>query len=191
MWNIHWQKWPPVSEGQDGDFDGLSNWVVRRSLSLQKALKGFRTSDSVFFLMHTRKYWNLEWNSSKHNSFSTVKAIHGHQEPPLCSVIHIAIHWFMTNSSMQSLWGFPGGLVVQNLPASAETWVWSLIPEDPTCLGATKPVCHNYWSPRDLEPMLSNKRSPWPWVHCKPCSPQLEKAHTAMKTQHVKKEIPK
>ena len=24
------------------------------------------------------------------------------------------------------------------------TWVQSLISEDPTCLGATKPVCHNY-----------------------------------------------
>ena len=27
-----------------------------------------------------------------------------------------------------------------------ETWVWSLIREDPTCLRATKPMSHNYWA---------------------------------------------
>ena len=42
---------------------------------------------------------------------------------------------------------FPGGAVVKNLPANAGTQVWSLVQEDPTCRGATKPMCHNYWSP--------------------------------------------
>ena len=45
-------------------------------------------------------------------------------------------------------------------------WVLSLIWEDPTCLGATKPMCHNYCA-QDLQllkPMyvalvLCNKRS--------------------------------
>ena len=65
-----------------------------------------------------------------------------------------------------------------------ETQVWFLIPEDPTCHGATKPVHHNcwacalepgshscwacalepgshsYWACVPLEPMLPNKRSP-------------------------------
>ena len=60
------------------------------------------------------------------------------------------------------------------------TWVWALVREDPTCCGATKPVCHNYracalepvshnyWArvpqllkPVHLEPVLCNKRS-----HC-------------------------
>ena len=26
-----------------------------------------------------------------------------------------------------------------------KSWVWSLDWEDGTCLGATKPICHNYW----------------------------------------------
>ena len=26
------------------------------------------------------------------------------------------------------------------------TWVRALVREDPTCCGATKPVCHNYWA---------------------------------------------
>ena len=54
-----------------------------------------------------------------------------------------------------------------------ETQVWPLIWEDPTCLGATKPVRHNYWAcalePRShsyrsrntLEPVLHDKRN-----HC-------------------------
>ena len=52
--------------------------------------------------------------------------------------------------------------------------VWALVREDPTCRGATKPVSHNYWSPRAatteacapqlqkparLELVLRNKRS--------------------------------
>ena len=37
------------------------------------------------------------------------------------------------------------------------TWVWSLLREDPTCHGATKPVRHNYWAgtPQLLKPMHS------------------------------------
>ena len=27
-----------------------------------------------------------------------------------------------------------------------ETWLWSLILEDPTCCRATKHMCHNYWN---------------------------------------------
>ena len=56
------------------------------------------------------------------------------------------------------------------------TWVRTLVWEDSTCRGATKPVHHNYWAcalepashnywtrmPQLLEPVLHNKRS-----HCK------------------------
>ena len=35
------------------------------------------------------------------------------------------------------------------------TWVQSLVREDPTCYGATKPVCHNYGA-RALEPTSHN-----------------------------------
>ena len=35
------------------------------------------------------------------------------------------------------------------------TWVQSLVREDPTCHGATKPVHHNYWA-CTLEPMCHN-----------------------------------
>ena len=37
------------------------------------------------------------------------------------------------------------------------TQVWSLVQEDPSCLGATKSVCHNFWI-HPLEPVLCNKR---------------------------------
>ena len=46
------------------------------------------------------------------------------------------------------------------------TWVRALTQEDPTCHGATKPMCHNYWAcvpqllkPARLETVLHNKRS--------------------------------
>ena len=38
-----------------------------------------------------------------------------------------------------------------------ETWLRSLVQEDPTCLGATKPVIQNYWNPRTLEPVVCNR----------------------------------
>ena len=40
--------------------------------------------------------------------------------------------------------GFPGGAVVENLPANAGDTGSSLLWEDPTCRGATGPVSHNY-----------------------------------------------
>ena len=40
--------------------------------------------------------------------------------------------------------GFPGGAVVEGLPAGAGTRVQALVWEDPTCRGATGPVSHNY-----------------------------------------------
>ena len=42
--------------------------------------------------------------------------------------------------------GFPGGAVVENLPANVGDTGSSpaLVQEDPTCRGATEPVCPNY-----------------------------------------------
>ena len=39
------------------------------------------------------------------------------------------------------------------------TRVWPLVREDPTCRGATKPMCHNYWACA-LEPVSHNY-----WAH--------------------------
>ena len=39
------------------------------------------------------------------------------------------------------------------------TPVQSLVQEDPTCHRAPKLMCHNYYGPCTLEPMLCNKRS--------------------------------
>ena len=45
------------------------------------------------------------------------------------------------------------------------TWARALVQEDPTCCGAAKPVCHNYWACA-LEPVSHNY-----WAHV----PQLLK----------------
>ena len=39
---------------------------------------------------------------------------------------------------------FPGGAVVKNPPSNAGDTVQSLVWEDPTCRGATKPMSHSY-----------------------------------------------
>ena len=38
----------------------------------------------------------------------------------------------------------PGGPVVKNPPVSVGTQVQSMVWEDPTCHGATRPSCHSY-----------------------------------------------
>ena len=86
------------------------------------------------------------------------------------------------------------------------TQVQSLVQEDPTCYGATKPVHHNYYraskqqppnlcatATAALEPEASarNKKPPqWRPAHCNqeyPCSMQLEIARAATKTQQSQK----
>ena len=68
------------------------------------------------------------------------------------------------------------------------TWVWSMVSEDLTCHGATKPVEHKYWacalehmswncwSSHTLEPVLCNRRSHCSEKFATRSSPQLEKA---------------
>ena len=61
------------------------------------------------------------------------------------------------------------------------TWVWSLVREDPTRRGATKPLRHDYWACA-VEPVLYNTRSHRKWKarapqkKSRPHSLQLEKA---------------
>ena len=75
-------------------------------------------------------------------------------------------------------------LVVQwwriHLPVQG-TWVWSLVWEDPTCYGATKPMCHDY---------LARARAPqWekPTREQPPLPAARESLPAAMKTQGSQK----
>ena len=53
------------------------------------------------------------------------------------------------------------------------TWVRALVQEDPTCHGATKPVCHNYWAcePQLLSPCATTTEAHVPRAR----GPQQEK----------------
>ena len=73
--------------------------------------------------------------------------------PYFQTALHRAARAIFLKSNLR---GFSGGAVDGNLPANA--WGWSLVREDAACLRASRPMRHNYWSPR-LEPMLCNKRS--------------------------------
>ena len=76
------------------------------------------------------------------------------------------------------------------------TWVWSLVREDPTRCGATKPMRHNYWACA-LEPVLYNMRSHQiekPMHHKieqPPFSATRESPSAATKTQRSQKQINK
>ena len=85
------------------------------------------------------------------------------------------------------------------------TRVQSLVWEDPTCHGATKPVRHNYWSPRAQVLVGRNywARTPRalapqqvkppqreacaPATKSSPCSPQLEKARAQQQRPNAAK----
>ena len=73
------------------------------------------------------------------------------------------------------------------------TRVRSLIQGNPSCLGATKPVCHRSWSPRALKPVLHKNRSYWHKKppHCNEEQPLLaatrESQYATTKTQHSQK----
>ena len=60
------------------------------------------------------------------------------------------------------------------------TWVRALVQEDPTCSGATKPVCHNYWACA-LEPVSHNY-----WAH----EPQLLSPRTTTTEVHHLEPVP-
>ena len=79
---------------------------------------------------------------------------------------------------------FPGGTVVKNHLPMQGTQVRALVPEDPTCRKATKPMSHNYWSPCASCPRSATReatamRSLHTATKSSPCSPQLRKpAHS-------------
>ena len=86
------------------------------------------------------------------------------------NLVHIDIGCFIKASQGR----LPGGTVDRNPPANAETQVWSLVWEDPTCRRATEPRYCNYRHPRTLEPMCCNY-----WAH----APQPESPHATSKVQ--------
>ena len=55
---------------------------------------------------------------------------------------------YLLNSIPKIIWcqDFSDGAVDKNPLPMQGTWVWSLIREDPTCCGATEPVCYNSWT---------------------------------------------
>ena len=70
---------------------------------------------------------------------------------------------------------FTGGLLVGNLPANTGR-VPSLVREDRTCCGVTRPMHHNYWT------RTQQKEKPPQWeadmLESSPCSLQQERACT-------------
>ena len=127
---------------------GGSSWLARKSQivflyreqgkpsrqSVPETLDCFKLKDFIPLSGHTRRGYCPEGQ----NYFASIFA------------------WGKTTKEGASL-------VVQwlriHLPMQ-RTQVRSLVQEDPTCCGANKPMCCNYWSPHALEPTLCNKWRP-------------------------------
>ena len=68
--------------------------------------------------------------------------------------------------------------------------VWALVREDPTCCGATKPVCHNYWTCA-LEPLSHNYQS-WHITTTEAHAPRArapQQETTTMRSPHTEKRV--
>ena len=57
------------------------------------------------------------------------------------------------------------------------------------CATTAEATCCNYWSPRTLEPVFHNKRSPRRATKSSPHSPQLERAQTQQQSPSAAKSI--
>ena len=107
--------------------------------------------------------------------------------------------WFGTNSNLlkQNLnifsllkyfICFGTSLVAQRLRIRLpmqRAWVWTLVWKDPTCCGATKPVCHNYWAcalracqPQLLSPHATTTEDSTPRARAPQEKPLQWEAHT-------------
>ena len=98
-----------------------------------------------------------------------------------CVSLKCIMWWF--NYIYLSIYIYGTSLVVQWIRICLSmqgTQVWSLVWEDSTCLGATKPMDHNYWSPRTYS-LCSTTRG----------ATSIRRLHTSVKTQHNQNKINK
>ena len=65
-----------------------------------------------------------------------------------------------------------------------ETWVWSLVQEDPRCHRATQPVHHSSWSPSPLEPASHERSLCTQTGESHLLTMTRESPHSTVKTQH-------
>ena len=70
------------------------------------------------------------------------------------------------------------------------TWVWSLVQEDTTCQGATKLMCHKYWSLRvasteaHVPGACAPQEKPPQWEACTPQQKVAPTCHSQRKPAH-------
>ena len=148
--------------------------VVVWSLSRVQPLQSYRLQSlpgsSVHGVLQARM---LEWvaisfsrRSSQPRNWTQVSCIAGR---------------FFTDWAKREAWS---GWEVENPLPIQGTQVQSLLQEDPTCLRATKPMCHNYWACAPQQ----GKTPQWEAHAPQRVAPALcNSSHAAMKIQHSQK----
>ena len=112
------------------------------------------TLDNIIHCHLLQMYFSLPFPLSNPTNPSSFTSRFTSKNAPLASLV---VQWLRIRLPMQG------------------TWVWSLVPGDPTCHGATKPMCHNYWACA-LEPASHNY-----WA----CEPQLLSPHDTTTEAHT------
>ena len=87
---------------------------------------------------------DIHWARYEEVSGDSVPSRHHFPQISMCSPTQKLSESHHFGAFVDTSLSIPGGSVVKNLPANARDIGSILVREDPTCHGATKPVCHNY-----------------------------------------------
>ena len=176
-WCAHSIAWGELWQGQTMEAQGMnwsSNWV-------SKACWSFISWDGARFSPETwtecaKAWWKeVAEVGPQANEFELYHI--GYREDVSIKLYNaatfLAVQWLSDSSACPVVkWFF--------CLSGQGTQVQPLVWEGSAGWGATKPMCHNHWSPRALEPMFCDKRShckekPVPTAKGGPHSLQLEK----------------
>ena len=166
-WRRKWQSIPvflPGKSQRQRSLVGYSPWPCKR-VGHNFAIKQLETTlmtiyrwtgkqnmvhpcNGILLNKKKRKEMNLINEHFEKKTSKTSYWMKWHRQKKVCTVYDF-IHTKNSRASLVVQW------LRIRLPMQ-ETWVPSLVWEDSTCCGATKPVCCNYWA-CSLEPRSRNK----------------------------------
>ena len=109
---------------------------------------------------------SIRWLQNRHDAFSTPQSGPQRQDTVVKHTLFETEKTWVVGAGVLPWWVAWWQRICLSMQ---ETWIWSLVLEDPTCRGTTKPLCHNYWTCA-LEPKRNNYRAHMPQLEKTECS---------------------